>query len=70
MSNKSDEFDIKFWMPTEVNPKYVVKTIPYLGAQEKQSKDGPLVESVVMKITEPVQNKGYNATTDNFFYLI
>ena len=54
-------------MLAEVNSKYVVNIIPYLGAQEKQSRDGPLAESVVMKITEPVQNKGCNVTTDNFF---
>ena len=29
--------------------------------------DGLLAESVVMKITEPIQNKEYNITTGNFF---
>ena len=67
MPNKPDKFDIKFWMLAEVDSKYVVNIIPYLGSQEKQSRDGPLAESVVMKITEPVQSKGYNVTTDNFF---
>ena len=67
MPNKPDKFGIKFWMLAEVDLKYVVNIIPYLGVQEKQSRDGPLAESVVMKISEPVQNKGYNVTTDNFF---
>ena len=48
-----------------------------MGAQEKQSrfflglqiwfKYGPLAESGVMKITEPIHYKEYNVTTDNFF---
>ena len=67
MPNKPDKFGIKFWMLAEVDSKYIVNIISYLGAREKQSRDGPLAESVVMKITEPVQTKGYNVTTDNFF---
>ena len=67
MPNKPDKFGIKFWMLAEVDSKYVVNIIPYLGAQEKRFRDGTLAESVVMKNTEPVQNKGYNVTTDNFF---
>ena len=44
--------------------------IPYLGAQEKQPRKGPLAESVMMKIAESVQKKEYNVTTDNFFILL
>ena len=67
MPNNPSKFGIKFWMLAEVDSKYVVNIIPFLGAQEKQSREGPLAESVVLKITEPVQNKGFNVTTDNFF---
>ena len=38
-----------------------------MGAQEKQPRKDPFAESVVMKIAESVQKKGYNVTTDNFF---
>ena len=72
MPNKPDKFGIKFWMPShwaEVDSKYAVNIIPYLGIQGKQPWDGPLAESVVMKIRKPVQNKGYNITTDSFFTL-
>ena len=66
MPNRPDKFGIKFWMLAEVDSKYVVNIIPYLEAQEKQSRVGPLAESVMIKIAEPVQNKAYNVTTDNF----
>ena len=67
MPNNPYKFDITFWMLAKVYSKYVVNSTPYLGAQEKKTWDGSLAESVVTKITEPVQNKGCNATTDNFF---
>ena len=54
MPNKPGKFGIKFWMLAKVHSKYVVNIIPYLGTQEKQSRDSPLAESVVMKITETV----------------
>lgn len=66
--NKPDKFGIKFWILAEVNSKYVVNIIPYLGGQEKHSRNGvPLGENVVLKLTDPIKMKGYNVTTDNFF---
>ena len=35
MPNKPDKFGIKFWVLAEVENKYIVNVIPYLGAQEK-----------------------------------
>ena len=67
MPNKPDKFGIKFWMLAKVELKYIINITPYLGAQQKQSRESPLAESVVIKIVEPVQNKGYTVTTDNFF---
>ena len=68
MPNKPDKFGLKFWVLAEVENKYIVNVIPYLGAQEKESRAGaPLAESVVLKLVQQVKNKGYNVTTDNFF---
>ena len=59
---------MKFWVLTEVENKYIVNVIPYLGAIEKESRLGiPSAEHVVLSLTEVVKNKGYNVTTDNFF---
>jgi len=55
-------------MLEEVESKYVLNVTPYLGAQEKQSRNGLLLEeSVVLKFIEPLKKKNYNVTTDNFF---
>jgi len=35
MPNKPDKYGLKFWLLCEVNSKYVVNIMPYLGAQEK-----------------------------------
>ena len=68
MPNKPDKCGIKFWIFCEVNSKYVVHIIPYLGAQEKAERgDLPLAEHVIMKISQPIIGKGYNITMDNFF---
>ena len=40
MPNKPDKFGIKFWLLVEVESKYVVNLQPYLGAQEKESRQG------------------------------
>ena len=59
---------MKFWVMTEVESKYVYNLLPYLGAFEKEQRNGkPLAEDVVMRLTESIHNKaGYNVTTDNF----
>ena len=69
MPNKPDKFGMKFWVMTEVESKYVYNLLPYLGAFEKEQRNGkPLAEDVVMRLTESIHNKaGYNVTTDNFF---
>ena len=52
----------------EVESKYVVNLRPYLGAQEKESRQGvPLAQDVVLRLFSPVKSKGYNITTDKFF---
>ena len=66
--NKPEKFGIKFWLLIEVESKYVVNLQPYLGAQEKESRQGvPLSQDVVLRLVSPVKSKGYNITTNNFF---
>ena len=68
MPNKPDKFGIKFWFLVEVESKYMVNLRPYLGAQEKESRQGvPLAQDVVLRLVSPVKSKEYNNTTDNFF---
>ena len=69
MPNKPDKFGMKFWILVEVSSKYVCNILPYLGALEKEQRNGrPLSEDVVMRLTSKLDRKGgYNITTDNFF---
>ena len=39
MPNKPNKFDMKFWMLTEVDSKYVYNILPYLGALERESRE-------------------------------
>ena len=46
----------------------MVNLQPYLGAQEKESRQGvPLAQDVVLRLVSPEKSKEYNITTDNFF---
>lgn len=65
MSHKPDKFGIKNWLLVEVQNKYCLNIIPYLGKDDTR-KTG-LGEHVVMSLMEPYLNKGYNICTDNFF---
>ena len=48
--------------------KYASCIDVYLGAQEKEAGRGvPHAESVVVKLTNHIKDKGYNITCDNFF---
>ena len=67
MPNKPDKFGIKSWVLSEVLTKYVLSGIPYLGADVEKSSNDLQGEHVVKKLLEPYFNKGYHATTDNFF---
>ena len=69
MPNKPDKFVMKLWVLAEVKSKYVCNLFPYLGALEKNQRNGKtLAEDVVMRLTDCLQkNRGYNITTDNFF---
>lgn len=68
MPNKPDKYGMKFWLLVNVETKYVINIIPYLGAQERDERgDTPLAESVVLKLIQPVRGLGYNICCDNFF---
>ena len=36
MSNKPDKFGIKFWLAVDVESKYILNAIPYLGKNESR----------------------------------
>lgn len=68
MPQKPDKYGVKFWLLCEVKTKYVANIEIYLGAQEKESRNGiPLSEDVVLRLVKPFANKGYNVCVDNFF---
>ena len=67
MPNKPDKYGIKFWLLVEVDSKYVSNIIPYLGAAEKEMRGNQtLAENVVVRLIEPLKNRGYNVCCDNF----
>ena len=40
MPNKPDEYGVKFWVLADVETKYFSNIDVYLGAQEKEQRDG------------------------------
>uniref|UniRef100_A0AAV2MH86 PiggyBac transposable element-derived protein domain-containing protein n=1 Tax=Knipowitschia caucasica TaxID=637954 RepID=A0AAV2MH86_KNICA len=67
MANKPDKFGIKFWMAADVDSKYFLNGIPYLGRDAARPAGQRLGERVVLNLMEPFMDKGRNVTTDNFF---
>lgn len=66
MPQKPDKYGIKFWILSEVESKYLLNAIPYLGKDDGRSTKG-LGEQVTLQLVEPYKNKGYHITTDQFF---
>ena len=66
MPQKPDKYGIKFWILSEVESKYLLNAIPYLGKDDGRQTKG-LGEQVTLQLMEPYKNKGYNVTTDQFF---
>jgi hypothetical protein len=66
MPNKPDKFGIKFWIIAEVDSKYFLRGIPYLGKDELRT-SSTLAHHVVLQLVESYLDKGYNVTADNFF---
>ena len=67
MPNKPDKFGIKFWLAVDVDTKYILNAIPYLGKEESRAPSQRLSDWVVMNLMQPYLGKGRNVTTDNFF---
>ena len=67
MPNKPDKFGIKFWLAVDVESKYILNALPYLGKDELRPPTERLSDNVVMTLMEPFMGKGRNVTTDNFF---
>lgn len=66
IANKPDKFGIKFWLCVDVDSKYVLNGLPYLGKDDSRPQNQSLGENVVMRLLEPFLNTGRNITTDNF----
>ena len=72
MPNKPDKFGIKFWLAVDVESKYILNFIPYLGKNESRPSTQRLSDNVAMTLVEAFMGKGRNVTTDIFsrrFYL-
>ena len=67
MTNKPDEFGIKFWMAVDVETKYLFNGFLYAGKDESRSDDVSVPTEVVMKIMMPLFKKGHDITSDNYF---
>ncbi|GFT60199.1 hypothetical protein TNCV_4970401 [Trichonephila clavipes] len=67
MPSKPDKFGIMFWLDADINSKYVLNDLPYFGKDEKHPVNLFLSEYVVLRLTEPFENKARNITTDYSF---
>lgn len=65
ISSKPDKFGIKNWILADVETKYCLNVIPYVGKEEGRTTG--LGEHVVMSLMTPFLNKGHNVCMDNFF---
>lgn len=65
---KPDKFGVKIWMMVDCKSKYVFNQNPYLGSFKKElGGNQKLGDYVVKNLAEPILNKGYNISIDNFF---
>ena len=70
MANKPNQFDIKFWLAFDVEFKYILNAIPYLGKDEAKPVTQRFSESVVIKKLDPYFSEGRNITIDNFLTIL
>ena len=67
MPHKPDKFGIKFWIAVDVESKYILNVIPYLGKNNScPSTQGPS-DKIDITFMQPFVSKGRNVATDNFF---
>ena len=57
MPNKPDKFGIKFWLAVDVDTKYILNAIPYLGKEESRAPSQRLSDWVVMNLMQPYLGK-------------
>ncbi|XP_029441015.1 uncharacterized protein LOC115080763 isoform X2 [Rhinatrema bivittatum] len=67
MASKPDKYGQKFWFAVDNDSKYLLNAFPYLGKDDQKADDQHLADYVVMKLIEPLANKGRIVTCDNFF---
>ena len=59
-ANKPDKFRIKFWLASDVDSKYIINELPYLGKDDfhmTSISSVHLSEYVVFKLIEPFTSK-------------
>ncbi|CAK1587396.1 unnamed protein product [Parnassius mnemosyne] len=64
--NKPNKYGIKLVMAADVNSKYVINAIPYLGKGTDTQKQ-PLATFFIKNITIPLHGTNRNITMDNWF---
>ena len=69
MANKPDKFVLKFWMAVDVETKYLLIGLFYLGKDDSRLDNVSVPTSAVMKLMIPLFEKGYYVTCDNYFML-
>ena len=67
MTNKPDNFGIKFLLAVDVESKYILNAIQHLGKNEPIPATQRVFESVVVKLVELYLGKVRNVTNDNLF---
>ena len=67
MPNKPVKFGIKFWLAFDVESKYILYAIPYLGKDDSRPSTQRLSDNVVMTHMKPFMGKDRSVVTDNFF---
>ena len=63
---KPDKFCIKFWLAVNVESKYILNSIPYMGEDESRPFTQRLSDNVVMTLMEPFMGKDRSVTTESF----
>ena len=68
MPNKLDKFGMKFWLAVDMETKYILKAIRYLGNDESHAPAQRLLDWVVMSLMEPFLEKGRKVATGNSYF--
>lgn len=65
--SKPDKFGQKFFLSVDLDSKYVLNAIPYLGSDDSRPTNRRLADHLVLELMKPCLGCGRNVTTDNFF---